>query len=220
MGQHHLSLEHPIDGGLAPVQPSHHHVDAGSVAGLAQGRDRADGHRIVGRPQGVDARALLDELAHRRFRALLAPIQVAYFDQIDGVRPEQLAHDIDGTLETANPVIAGWRVDFPREREDLQRAMLLDPRRFDENRLGDSIAAVLMIGHDAAEPVPIFRARLTVLCPLLAFELVVQQDQRHPGRIGELDELAADTKVVGGDQVIRGRALVEKFSCECDRPVE
>jgi hypothetical protein len=98
--------------------------------------------------------------------------------------------------------------------------MLLDPRRFDEDRLGDSIAATLVIGHDAAEPVPIFRARLTVLRPLLAFELVVQQDQRYPGRIGQLDELATDANVVGGDQVIRGRALVEKVSRECDRPVE
>ena len=72
--------------------------------------------------------------------------------------------------------------------------MLLDPRRFDEDGLGNSIATALVVGHDAAEPAPILRARLTILCPLLLIEIVVQQDHRHAGRIGQLDDLAAGSQ--------------------------
>ena len=98
--------------------------------------------------------------------------------------------------------------------------MLLDPHRLDEDRLGDSIATTLVVGHDAAEPMPILRARLTILCPLLLIEIVVQQDHRHAGRIGQLDDLAADTNIIGGDQVVRWRALAEKVARDCDRLVE
>src|SRR5262245_45362860 len=67
MGHNHLAFQDSLDASLAPVKPAHHHIDAGLVSGLAQGRDRAQGHRIVGRPQRVDAWALFQELAHPHF---------------------------------------------------------------------------------------------------------------------------------------------------------
>ena len=49
-----------------------------------------------------------------------------------------------------------------------------------------------------------------ILCPLLLIEIVVQQDHRHAGRIGQLDDLAADSNIVGGDQVVGGGRWLTK----------
>ena len=54
-GEYHLALQDPLDAALAPVEPADDDIDARLVSGLAQRRDRAQGHRIVGCPQCVDA---------------------------------------------------------------------------------------------------------------------------------------------------------------------
>ena len=200
-------LEDPLDGDLVPVEPAHHHVGAGRVTGLAQCRDRAEGHWVVGRPQGIDAHVLPGELAHPRFCAFLGPVQVSDVDQLHRTWTQKLADYGDGPPEAADAVIAGRRVDFPAKRKELQRTVLLYPRRLDEDRLGDPVAAALVVGDDAAEPVPILGARPTVLPPLLLIEIVVQQDQRYASRIGQLDDLAADAHVIGGDQVVEAAGV-------------
>src|SRR5215831_3563207 len=160
IGHDHFTVEHLLHRDLAPVEASDQHVLAGLVARFVQRRDGAQRHRIVGRPQRIDARPRRGELAHRRLRGLCGPVQVAYFYQFDRSRPEKFGHVANGALQPADALVAGRGLVIAGEGEDFERTVHLDPRCLGQDLRRDAVSGSFMIRHNAAEPAAVFRAGL------------------------------------------------------------
>src|SRR5215471_10148987 len=219
VGHDHFTVEHLLHRDLAPVEASDQHVFAGLVARFAQRRDGAQRHRIVGRPQRIDARPRRRELAHRRLRGLRGPVQVAYFYPFDRTRPESFGHVANGALQSADALVAGRGLVIAGEGEDFERTIRLDPRCLGEDRRRDTVSGSFVIGHDAAKPAAVFRAGLAEFGPVFLVQLVVQQDQLYMRSVGKPDDFRTGVDVIGRDQVIQGWVLGKKLVGEFDRLV-
>src|SRR5215813_6228704 len=219
VGHYHLTVDHLLHRDLAPIQASDQHVLAGLVTRFAQRRDRAERHRIVGRPQRIDVRPRRDELAHRRLRGLRSPVQVTYFYQFDRARPERFGHVANGALQPADALVTGRGLAIAGEGEDFERTGRLDPRCLGQDGRRDPISGSFVIGHDAAEPAAVFRAGLAEFSPVFLVQFVVQQDQLYMRSVGNPDDFRSRVDIIGCDKVVQGRVLGNKLLGELDRLV-